>query len=122
MKSVFSFCLFAILWASLFLNSTEKVPQNFTVDSSNHFFSSKTPAGHTDKILDFFIKEESIEEEDELNHSSSSFIPCKETYSLHELHFGALVNNDFLHLLSAILQKADPPYFILYHSWKSELV
>jgi hypothetical protein len=122
MKLILALCFFPILFASVLLTTAAKTTEKISNSHQNASFSAKTPIDHTNNVPELFIEEESTEE-DELYHGYSSALAHKKyIYSFYELNYSSLVNNRFSHLLSAILQKAESPYFILYHSWKSELV
>lgn len=110
-----------ILFATLFVTTTGKAHQKHNTNSANHSFTAKAPIGHADNLPELLMEEESSEE-DELNHGLTTISTCtKDAFSFHELNYSSLVNNRFSHVLSDMLQKAESPYFILYHSWKNEL-
>lgn len=121
-KLLLGFGFVTILFAALLVLTTGKVPQKVNTDSSNHFFSAKVPIGNANNLPELLMEEESSEE-DELYHGHTIISTCsKYGFSFHELNYSSLVNNRFSHLLSVLHQKAEAPYFLLYKSWKSDLV
>lgn len=115
-------CFYPILFATLLLNTAGSIPQKLSPDDSGASYYAKSPTGHSNNLPELFIEEESSEEDESSHGNSSSIAINKSVCSFYELNYSSLVNNRFSHLLSAMLQKAESPYFILYHSWKSELV
>jgi len=72
--------------------------------------------------FDLFIEEESSEEDENHHELGSVNKLFNKDYFFQVLHFSSIATNRYLSLLTSISGIETPPYFILYHTWKSDLV
>ena len=88
-------------------------------NQNNYFEKAASEIPNLD--ISFFEEVESEDEDDIQNEKavSNEFIASKQSLKL--VQYTNAINRLFLKLTSANQHKVDLPFFILYHSWKSEL-
>jgi hypothetical protein len=85
-------------------------------------YCEKGTAEHHNSQLDLFIEAES-EDEDEVHNEQvylNGFLSKSQTYNT--LQYNDYIHTLFLRLASTNLHKVELPFFVLYHSWKSDLL
>ena len=88
--------------------------------AQNRYFEKSSTNQH-DSELELFI-EDTSEDEDEVHNEQivySRFFCGKQRFNV--LHYNASINTLYLRLASTNQHKVDLPFFILFHSWKSDL-
>ncbi len=84
------------------------------------FFTENIPVDHHQNI-DLFIEVETAEE-DEVKHAPDQTCSLKgNLITLKERYYTSFVNIRYLQLAQSKHHKTEPPFFILYHSWKSDI-
>lgn len=69
-----------------------------------------------------FFEEVASEDEDEIQNEQVVHSELfSDNQSFNALHYSTATNTLFLRLASTIQHKVDLPFFILFHSWKSDL-
>jgi hypothetical protein len=88
--------------------------------AQNRYFEKSSTNQH-DGELELFM-EDTSEDEDEVHNEQivySRFFCGKQSFNV--LHYNASINTLYLRLASTNQHKVDLPFFILFHSWKSDL-
>ena len=127
-KKMHDFRFIGLLCIAFFLQhlSYATFQNNFALNNirseanqNNYFEKATSEIPNLD--LNIFEEVES-EDEDEVQNEqavSNEFIASNQGLKL--VHYTNAINRLFLKLASANQHKVDLPFFILYHSWKSEL-
>ena len=105
---------FATLQKSYGVNN----PNSCTVQNS---YFEKSNSNQHDYELAFFIEVASEDEDEIQNEQVVHSELFSDNQSFNALHYSTATNTLFLRLASSIQHKVDLPFFILFHSWKSDL-
>lgn len=74
-----------------------------------------------DNQLDLFIEVESNDEDEVHNEQIHLDASIAKNYTLEGFHYSYFIHTLYLRLASSKRSKVKLPYFVLYHSWKSDL-
>ena len=86
----------------------------------NNYFEKGNPK-QQDSALEMFA-EVADEDEDEVNNEQDFYqVINSNNQSSNAQHYSNAINTLYLSLASNIQHKVDLPFFILFHSWKSDL-
>ncbi|HJV18914.1 MAG TPA: hypothetical protein VJ552_03455 [Sediminibacterium sp.] len=102
------------------LQSTSGFSHAYSWGTQTSYYEKGT-IPHHDSQLDLFIEVESNDEDEIHNtqvHLNSSIA---KSYTFEAFHYTYFINTLYLRLVSSNRHKVEPPYFVLYHSWKSDL-
>jgi hypothetical protein len=88
--------------------------------SQNGYFEKGT-IPHQESQLDLFIEAESSDEDEIHNEQIHPNGPFDKNYTFESFHYSYFIHTLYLRLVSSNLRKVELPYFVLYHSWKSDL-
>lgn len=71
--------------------------------------------------LDLYIELESSDEDEVHNEQTPLSGSIVKNYTLEGFHYSYFIHTLYLRLASSKRSKVELPYFVLYHSWKSDL-
>lgn len=90
-------------------------PSSGTIQSSSF---EKTSVEHHQSQIGLFVEFEEDELQNEQTHLRASI---SSNCNFNSNHYSELMNTLYLSLAFANLNKVELPFFVLYHSWKSDL-
>ncbi len=109
--SLFQHFSFAPLQSTLGLSK----PSSSTIQNT-HF--EKTSVKHHQNQTDLFVEFEEDELQNEHVYLKASL---SSNWNFNSIHYSVLTNTLYLSLAFANLSKVETPFFVLHHSWKSDL-
>ena len=99
------------------LQSTLGLSKSISGTTQNSHFE-KTSVKHHQSQIDLFVEFEEDEPQNEHVYLKASHsINC----NFNSTHYSVLTNTLYLRLAFANLNKVEMPFFVLHHSWKSDL-
>lgn len=101
------------------LQSTLGLSKSISGTTQNTHFE-KTSVKHYQSQNDLFVEFEEDELQNEHVYLKAS-LSSNWNWNFNSIHYSVLTNTLYLSLAFANLSKVEMPFFMLYHSWKSDL-
>ena len=133
-KTVAHYCILLVFGITFFLQQVQAFFVSHNRESTNSSKSILVSPKQTIRIPyssvheiqlapETMDMELEIAEEDETSNSEDElFNKLAQKYALEELEYACLLRSLYLHLSSSVHKQPLVPFFILYHSWKEDII